>query len=733
MSVAPRSIVIPLATNLFVAYDTETLALHTAWRGGPLNLWGSIYHGGKDRFYCDYNGTNLFTNPALSPWLLAVSEKEIIRNTNTVFRGVSTGENRVTLLCDVRAGDEVIRVEETPAVERDGVISRHFTIAAGKQPLLLLAHSENSKIFAVSDNGASAFVPRESDVFLAVVRGSQVRLRSSALRLEERVRLFREQKSDTQIVAQHVTNNTHLIVEIPPRATKVEFDLIAAVAPKDAVADHTGSALPIKSALGLARQLETNSPPVGQPHVNSNTVSTFAGDSAVIDRPAGDNYYRVEHFPLPKEIALQVTGMDFLPDGKLAVCTWLGEIFLVDATVSNPRQARYRRFARGLIEPCGLQVADGEIYVVQKSELTRLRDTDGDGVADRYDCINQSWGFTGNYHDFSFGPMLDSHGDFYVLRVGNRGVWEVPWMGWAVKISRDGSTAEPFCSGLRSPNGFGTFAGDLFATDNQGNWIGACKLIHLQRGKFYGFPSTTPAPERDYQGSKEFSPPAIWFPYTLSKSASGITTIADDRFGPFKGQMIVGEFQNATVLRVALEKVNGQWQGAVWPFAKGFWSGVNRVASGPDGRLYVGGCKNVAWAAIAPKDYSLDRVTFTGRVPFEVKEVHAEPNGFALRFTKPVDIQSATNTDNYDVTQFAYKFHATYGSPPIDHEGRENSSTTIKILRAEVSEDAEQVRLIVSGWRKGFVTAIRMLDVKGADAEPLWHDTFYYTLNEIPR
>src|SRR5256886_13227805 len=85
---------------------------------------------------------------------------------------------------------------------------------------------------------------------------------------------------------------------------------------------------------------------------------------------------------------------------------------------------------------------------------------------------------------------------------------------------------------------------------------------HLQRGKSYGFPASYPAPEADCLHPKNFQPPAVWFPRRLAPSASGIAVITDDLLGPFQGQMLVGDFQNSIVMRVALEKVNGEWQGA---------------------------------------------------------------------------------------------------------------------------------------------------------------------------
>jgi len=185
------------------------------------------------------------------------------------------------------------------------------------------------------------------------------------------------------------------------------------------------------------------------------------------------------------------------------------------------------------------------------------------------------------------------------------------------------------------------------------------------------------------------------------------------------------------VLRVALERVKGEWQGAVWPFAKGFLGAVNRLAMGPDGKLYVGGCKR-AWSTAAPLEGSLERVGFTGVTPFEVKEVHARRDGLELVFTKPVDPTAATNTENYAVSQFSYKYSGSYGSPEMDHSGRENSSTPIEVIEAGVTGDRLAVRLSVKGWRAGCVTAVRIADVTSATAQGLWHDAFYYTLNRIP-
>ncbi len=702
MADATRSVIIPLATNLHIAFDTELLRTHVAWEGKSLNLWGTPYHLGKDRFYCDFDGKVLWKMPQVFPWSVGEPGDQLatIASAGTRFLGVSTKGGLTTLAYELaQANGKPVTIRETPrASDRAGAVTRVFEVGPCSVDLWFLAHAGPA--------GTAVGQPATLNKGLALMS------RDADVTLDERV--WKEVKNESVVTTNHIRQKMSLQwLKIPAHASVEKFAITTTVA-----------------AGGVEFVIESGVPATpGQ----RSSPKIFPGDKGFI-LPAGDEFFRLERFPLPKEIQLQVNGMDFLPNGDLAICTWLGDVYIVEKATGAPGAAKYRRFARGLCEPAGLKVIDGDIYVVQKQQLTRLRDTDGDGEADLFECINQGWGFTGNYHSFAFGPSVDSAGNFHVFVTGNHGAYDLPYMGWDVAISRDGKTLTPFCSGLRSPDGFGSYRGDVFMTENQGNWMGACKLNHLQKGRFYGFPSTTPSPRAQFDKPTQFDPPAVWFPYgKISKSASGITEITDDRFGPFKGQLLVGEFQIATVMRVFLEKVNGEWQGCVWPFAKGFESGVNRLAYGPDGKLYVGGLKNAAWAAVAPKDYSLDRVTWTGKVPFEVKEVHARRDGFELTFTQPVDPATAGKADNWDVTQFTYEYHEKYGSPEFDFDGKPDSASSVKVASATVSADNLTLNLKIEGWRTNYVTTIRALDVTNADGKPLRNDTVYYTLNQIPR
>jgi len=195
--------------------------------------------------------------------------------------------------------------------------------------------------------------------------------------------------------------------------------------------------------------------------------------------------------------------------------------------------------------------------------------------------------------------------------------------------------------------------------------------------------------------------------------------------------MLVGEFQNASVVRIALEKVNGQWQGAVFPFVKGFASGVNRFAFGPDGKLYTGGLRMGHWTSIAPQPYSLDRVSFTGKIPFEIREVRAQPDGFVVTFTEPVDAASAGDAENWDAAQYTYAYDGHHNAPEKDRDEK-IPGPPARVTKAIVSGDKWSVRLHTEGCLPGHVIMVRALEVKSADGWKLRNDTFHYTLNQIP-
>jgi len=416
--------------------------------------------------------------------------------------------------------------------------------------------------------------------------------------------------------------------------------------------------------------------------------------------------------------------------------------------VADPTQVKFTLFAEGLHEVLGLAWKDGWLYVTQRCEVSRLKDNDQDGRADVVETVNDDWGVTGDYHEYAFGSRFDKDGHIWVtLCLTGSFSSQAPYRGWCVRITPDGKMI-PTCSGVRSPGGMGMNAvGDMFYTDNQGPWNGTCSLKHLRPGSFQGHPGGNdwyklaekfigkrPKDPKDQsrmmaEANKipQLEPPAVYFPYSkMGKSASGIICdTTNGKFGPFAGQMFVADQSDSTVMRCALEKVEGHYQGACFPFRRGFASGTLPLEISKDGKMFAGGT-NRGWGSVGTAPYSLERLSWSGKVPFEVHHMTALPEGFRLTFTQPVDADTVAELSLYELQTYAYIYKASYGSPEVDH-------TKPKILSAVVSEDRLSVDLKIDGLQIGHIHEFHFTGIRSAAGKPLLHKEAYYTLNYRPR
>lgn len=478
-------------------------------------------------------------------------------------------------------------------------------------------------------------------------------------------------------------------------------------------------------------------------------TGSVATDSLTVAQQE-ETYYRIETVPIPAGISLEVGGLALLPDGSLGAATRRGEVWHIQNPYMEGGALPYfRRFAHGLHEALGLAYRDGFWYTAQRGELTRLRDANGDGRADEYQTVYQ-WPLEGNYHEYSYGPVFKQNGNMLVtlnLAWIGYGASLSKWRGWVLEITPSGRMT-PIATGMRSPAGFGLNAeGDLFYAENQGDWVGSGFIAHVASGDFLGNPAGlkwTNEPDSPLALRPEEVPdtgepkhvvakrvpalksPAVWFPHTLMgiSTSSILADTTGGAFGPFTGQLFVGDQGHSTLMRVSLEKVQGVYQGACYPFRNGFSSGVLRTIWGKDGSMFVG-MTNRGWGSTGPEPFGLQRVTWTGRMPFEIHTVNARPDGFELTFTEAVDPATAQDPSSYAVTGFTYQYHSTYGSPITDQ-----AATPIKGI--QVSEDGRRVRLALAGLRAGFIHEIKAPGVRNAAGRPLLHDTAYYTLNRIP-
>ncbi|TXE13659.1 c-type cytochrome [Algoriphagus aquimarinus] len=502
-------------------------------------------------------------------------------------------------------------------------------------------------------------------------------------------------------------------------------------------------------------------------------IQLMPGQVDAQESPKEEDFFKIMRVTAPEGTLLEVGGLTVLPNGDLGVATRRGDVFIVE----NPTSSKpfFRKFASGLHEILGLHYEDGAFYMAQRGELTKLVDTDQDGTADLYETV-YAWPISAHYHEYSFGPKVGPDGSFFVsanVAFGDQEWWRgesrVPMRGWIMNIKRDG-TMVPYATGMRSPAGIGMLGDKLVYTENQGDYMGSGGLWFIEKGDFTGHPAglawtglpnsplklTTEEfnkvvdPQKVANGTggylkpenvmdtpyitmaqaKEKLPdlklPAVWLPHGIQGiSNSEPIVIPEGNFGPFGGQVLVGDQGQSKIMRLTLEEVNGVMQGASIDFRSGFQSGILRMAWAPDKSLFIGET-NRGWGSAGEANEGLQRLVWNHNIPFEMRTVKAQPDGFLIEFTKPVNKASAEDLTSYAVESFTYKYHPVYGSPPVDNK-------TLKVLGVEVAADGMSARIAVDGLRPYFVHKISLNGVRAVDGSfSLVHPDAYYTLNSIP-
>jgi cytochrome c len=459
---------------------------------------------------------------------------------------------------------------------------------------------------------------------------------------------------------------------------------------------------------------------------------------ADISKIPGDQYSLQDVHPSfdlyqarPNSFKPKVGGMDFKSDGRLVVSTWdaAGSVYIIDnVQTGDTTKMKAKRIAFGLAEPLGVKVVNDTIYVMQKHEMTRLIDTNGDDIIDEYQTLCDDWKVSSNFHEFGFG-LAYKDGYFYAtlataINPGGASTQpQIPDRGKVIKVNKNTGELTFVASGLRTPNGIGIgYKGDLFVADNQGDWLPSSKIVHIRDGAWFGSRSVDPIGTKD----KKEDLPVVWLPQDeIGNSPS--TPLALD-LGPYKGQMIHGEVTHGGIKRVFVEEINGQLQGCVFRFIQGLEAGVNRIAWGPDGALYVGGIGNPGnWGQAGKLHYGLQRLVFNNKSTFEMLAVRAKSNGIEIEFTEPLQEGDGWNTGDYEVKQWYYKPTIEYGGPKLDEK-------KLTVKSATVSDDHKKVFLEFDGQKDNHMIYIRLKKHFISEVNhSLWSTEAWYTMNFVPK
>ena len=431
-----------------------------------------------------------------------------------------------------------------------------------------------------------------------------------------------------------------------------------------------------------------------------------------------------------------VSGLDFLSDGRLVICTWggqrdklatvsaKGELFIVSGvTGDDPAKVTFKKVATGLEEPLGLKVVDDQIYLGERTKLVRMVDKDGDSLFETKEKVADAPG--GASRSEWFYGLIYKSGYFYAnfaLGFDDGGTISVPQphpnRGTVARISKADGKIEYLAGGFRTHNGIAFGPDDeIFVTDNQGQWMPSCKFVNVRKGRYYGV-----KPAGDFE-SKTVTPPTAWLPYGESSiSASSPIYIAA---GPYAGQFFFGDVNYGGLQRIFVEKVNGEWQGAVFLHSQGLEAGSNRMVWGPDGALYVGGIgTGTDWMQPGKKAFGLEKLKPTGIQPFEMVSVRSRSGGMEIEFSKDVGA-SASVPANYEARTWTFAPSIEYGA------GNKQQNTALTVARVEVHTDKRRVFLEIPGLKPGWLAYIHLKNVSSAAGEKPWATEAWYTLNNI--
>lgn len=495
-----------------------------------------------------------------------------------------------------------------------------------------------------------------------------------------------------------------------------------------------------------------------------------------------------------------VGAMAWLPDGRLFVAGMStnaaggtdanrlgpsnGYIFSGLPSATNASTVTMTVAGSGYQMPSGAVTVGDTIYVLDNdSGLTRLV-PNGGGFTKQVvykGLLGYMTGKSGSGYRTWTGGLAYKDGYFYAVV----GMGLIPGgtseytdaniyrgKGTVLKISKTGQVVDTVAGGVRNPVTlqFGP-EGQLFYADNQGSFMPASALFPVNNGNFFGHLKTP------FDNQKRTTP-AIIFPYgsdltggtatnpCVSRVATGFVQL---RTGRYAGQLLIGSNPQNGINRIFMEKVGGQFQGALFPFSQGFGVGpgtsgnaalpgvlpefranVHRLSIGPDGMIYVGGGNSPGGASSGSHGIdgtpsgALARLVPNNDSVFEMKAIRSlDSTHFEIEFTEPI-VSAATN--NFAVTQgISVQSTGTgYGS------GWTPPSTAVTVSAVSLNTDKTKVTLTVSGVKQrpvvatagstedrtwGTLIQFRVTGIAAASSRAMWGDgtgggVGWYTLNK---
>ena len=451
----------------------------------------------------------------------------------------------------------------------------------------------------------------------------------------------------------------------------------------------------------------------------------------------GEKPYIVDTIEVPEENPwsawMRFGGIDFFSDGRAALCTLSGDVWVVSGIDEKLESVSWKRFAAGLFQPLGLRIVDDQLYVLGRDQITRLHDLNNDGEADFYENFNNDCIVTSSFHEFALDLQTDAEGNFYFakggpVRPGGRGWQQITdHNGCVLKVSKDGSKFEVFATGVRAPNGMGASpTGLLTVADNEGTWTPTCRLSWVTKGAFLGVLDLAKRESPPYT----YDPPICWLSHKEIDNSSGGQVWSGPNWGPLSNRMLHMSYGQCDLFLVMHEEVDGVPQGGVVKFPFSFDTGICRGRVNPkDGQVYLTGLKG--WQTRGAKDGALHRVRYTGKPVAMPCDLKVGQGQITIGFSCALDEELATDKDSYAVEQWNYIWSSDYGSPEVTvDDPTKKGHDPVTVESVALAPDKKSVTLKIPTLRPVMQMKIQM-KLESTDGTPVEY-TIYNTINKIP-
>ncbi|MDA7915775.1 sulfatase-like hydrolase/transferase [Verrucomicrobia bacterium] len=433
---------------------------------------------------------------------------------------------------------------------------------------------------------------------------------------------------------------------------------------------------------------------------------------------------------------IRCSGFDFFSDGRVALCSVSGDVWIIDGVDEDLDKLEWKRFATGLFQPLGLKIVKDKIHVLGRDQITRFHDLNGDDEADFYENFNNDVAISSHYHEYCLNLETDTEGNFYFIKGGNLREAKHPHHGCMLRVAADGSKLSVVATGHRAPNGMSVGPNNEYtSSDNEGNWVPASRVNLVKQGGFYGHVYTA----HMKKAPTSYDAPICWLPHQLDNSSGGQIWVTSDKWGPFSGDLLHTSYGKCRLFKVMKEEVNGQVQGGVVQFPLNFESGVMRGRFSPfDGQLYIAGLR--VWQSSGARFGAFHRVRYTGKKVYMPSEMSVKKDGLEITFTEPLDRELAEDPESYAVDQWNYQWTQDYGSKMYsvkdsskelgDKKQKTFGGEKVKVESVSLSKDGKTVFLKLEEVLPVMQMHVRF-NLDAADGE-LVRGEIYNTINVVP-